>query len=216
MSNPFLTYQQFNKVEQFNEATQVLIDAGIPYQSEDSHQFFDPSYLRNDATRDIRVLVQQNDFGKANTAFKKFYTDQLDKVDPNYFLFQFNKAELKSVISNPEEWGMFNCMLAEKLLNDLGEATPPGFLEEIEIEKLYQAKEAEKASPTLIIIGYLSLIILGIGGAIFGLYIVHTKKTLIDGSQFYRFDATSRNHGKIMLAIFTIILILLLLLFTNH
>ena len=103
------------------------------------------------------------------------------------------------------------------------EPTPMGtggaisfLLEKVEIEKLYQAKEAEKASPTLIIIGYLSLIILGIGGAIFGLYIVHTKKTLIDGSQFYRFDATSRNHGKIMLAIFTIILILLLLLFTNH
>jgi hypothetical protein len=206
MDNKFLTYMQCNDVALFNEATQVLIDAKIKYESEDSNQFFDPSYANNEANRKIRLLIHPANFKKADDAFEKYYSKSLNDIEKDYFLFGFSKEELKDVVLKKEEWGLFNSLLAEKILTDNGETISKTVKNNAALEKAFESYIPEKASDKLLILGYCATLLYGFMGAVFGLYILNAKKTLPDGNRIKRYGESAKIHAYIMIICTIVIL----------
>jgi hypothetical protein len=211
MDNKFLTYMQCNDVALFNEATQVLIDAKIKYESEDSNQFFDPSYANNEATRKIRLLIHPANFKKADDAFEKYYSKIITEIDKEYYLYQFSTDELINVALHTEEWGMMNSLLAKQILADKGITIAKTTIQSVELEKVFEAAEPEQASNKLLIIGYLFTLLFGFTGVIFGVYLLNAKKTLPDANQLLRYNNNTRLHAWIIIIcsiiIFTIALV---------
>src|SRR5690242_12247312 len=120
MNETFLTFKIFKNKEVAEEIATILEQNGILYFIEYDVMAFDASYANNDLEKDYRLKIKQQDFEKANTILQNYYKAQLDKVDKDYYLFDFTDEELREIIAKPDEWGEFDYQLAQKLLADKG------------------------------------------------------------------------------------------------
>lgn len=68
---------------------------------------------------------------------------------------------------------------------------------------------------TWVIIGYLVSLFGGLFGIFVATFLINAKKTLPDGQIIYAFNERSRKHGKIILYLGSIILIISILFFLN-
>lgn len=123
MSDNYLTFQEFYDRELANEVAARLQQNGINYLLEDYQTilFSSPLLGKNTVEPEAVLKLKSEDFTKANIAPEDFYKTQINGVDKNYYLFGFSDEQLLDVVAKPDEWGVFNCQLAQKILKDKGE-----------------------------------------------------------------------------------------------
>jgi hypothetical protein len=208
MSDTFLTFKVFSDHETAQDLADVLKQNDIPYFIEEDVLVFDPSYANNEFNKDYRLKIRQQDFERADNALQDYYKNQLDKVDKDYYLFDFSDEELQEIIAKRDEWGHLDYQLAQKLLVERGKEVKPQETRELRDKRINELSKPDKVKRRSLAIGYILCFFFFPIGLFMGWNWGYSNKTLPNGQRVYLYDQYGRKHGR---RIFTMGIILLVL-----
>lgn len=219
MPQEFLTFQKFNNIESAKAMADFLVENNIAYEIDDERNYYDISYSFNKHEFDIKLKIASSDFEKAYTAIEAYYATELNTVEPDYYLLQFTNDELLEIIHKPDEWGMFDYLLAKKILVenkiDISNAA------DLKNKRVEVLTKPVKSPAIWILLGYSSALlfllwvyIIGIALSV-GVTLVFLKRTLPNGKSVYYFDDASRKNGKAILVIAIVFFITWVVFLTN-
>ncbi len=228
----YLTFQEFENREDAEKTAQILEDNNIPVSIEKTPDLLDNVIIGRQYNNYVQLRIPQDCFADAQKILIEKTQVELDKVDRNYMLFALNNEELLDVIAKPDQWGAYNYNLAKLILEERNTHIDKLKVDEIQQEYKKEIHEPRSLNSTWLILGYgfsiLSLVAVftnnirallvvyafnllpGVLGIILGLYILNTKRTLPDGSQMLSFNDAARKHGRLMLILATIAVLLIL------
>lgn len=208
MSDTFLTFKVFSNNEAAEDFAEVLKRNDIPYFIEEDALVFDPSYANNEFNKDFRLKLRQQDFERANKVFEDYYSKQLDKVDKDYYLFEFTDEELEEIIAKPDEWGHFDYQLAQKLLVERGREIKPQETKELRNKRINELSKPDTVKRSSIILSYILCFFFFPVGLFIGWNWGYSKKTLPNGQRVYVYDNNVQKHGRRIFAMGLILLVL--------
>ncbi len=201
MSSEFVAYRKFTDIESAAEVVDRLRQNGIEcHLQDDQHQYvkvYGPAQLEYGIT----VNIKSEDFNKADKILEDYYSDDIANVDKDYYLFEFNDDELKNILLNPYDWGVFDFQLAKKILREKGIEYSDDFIQAKKEEKLAELSKIIRVPLYKIVVGYLLAIVFPAGGLIMGLLIVNNRNILPDGRKVYIHSKNDRLHGQIITGI---------------
>ena len=201
MADLFLTFKVFSDSETAQDIADVLKQNDIPYLIEEDALTFDASYANNAFNKDYRLKLRQPDFERANKVLDEYYHAQLNKVDTDYYLFDFADEELQAIVAKPDEWGHFDYQLAQKILSDRGKEIKPQETEMLRDKRIKKLSKPDVLKPDSILSVYVLCFCFFPVGLFIGWNWSHSKKTLPDGQRVYIYDDNGRKHGRLILAI---------------
>jgi hypothetical protein len=216
MNESFLTFKKFKDLELAKIIANQLKQSNIEFLLEDNPKFFDPTFANNTFDPYIFIKIKPGDFTRANEALEEHYKISLNSVDSDYYLFEFTDHELLEIISKPDEWGPLDYQLSKKILTDRGKEVRPNEEALLKEKRLNELKKPESSPEFWIYFGYISAILGGFFGIIIGSSLIYLKKTLPNGQRVYTYGDKERKHGKRMLFISCIFLILYLIMALNQ
>ena len=199
-----LTFQQFNDIALARVISERLAEAGIEYEIESQNPHLDPLIIGNSPDSSIDLKIPAQDFIRARAVLEAYYEEQLQDVDPDYYLLNFTDQELLEILARPDEWGPFDYVLARKLLIQRGHPITKEFTDELKAKRLRDLAEFEDTGTSV-------TSPIGLGGMVSGYIVATKKKTLPDGSQVPAYSPNVRKRGWIFFTIGAIVLGLLLL-----
>lgn len=217
-----LVFETFPGKEQAIRTAAVLENKGIAVAVEELKGPLDTNFIGQQFSNPFLLKIPGEQFKNARKLLMEHTTIDLSEVDEGYMLLQFSDRELLDVLAAPEDWGTYNCKLAEVLLKERGVTIPEQQLEYMEDIRIAEMKKPVNASWVWICFGYLSaLLTTGIGMHNFqmiflpGLFALGTgwalagsKKTLPDGSRIEVFSAVARMHGRIIFVLAIVLCII--------
>ena len=212
MSEALLIFQKFHDPVLANEVANRLSLYNIPYLLEDNRHQFNPNFAHNHFDADINLKLHPKDFTRAQTALEEYYKQQLEDVDPSYYLFNFTDKELIEIITRPDEWGQFDYQLAQKLLTERGLEIKPELAQVLKSQRIDELNKPEAAPRYLIFLGYFLSVFGVLLGVFIGWTLAYLKRTLPDGRRVYVYSEEDRNHSTRMqlTALLCIIIVVLL------
>ena len=212
MSDVFLTFKTFTDAETAEDFSEVLKQKDIPYYIEEDSLVFDPSYANNPLNKDYRLKIRQQDFEAAHEVLGQYYSNQLNDVSKDYYLFDFTDEELEDIIAKPDEWGHFDYQLAQKLLSERGKEVKPQKAHELREKRISELSEPETVKHSSVVWGYVLCFFFFPISLIMGWTWGYSKKTLPNGERVYRHDAYARKHGRRIFNLGITVLVLTVLL----
>jgi hypothetical protein len=204
----FLTFKTFPDKETVLDFAEVLKQQNITYFIEEDMLVFDPSYANNPLNKDYALKIRSGDFNRATKAYEDYFATHLDQVDSDYYLFSFSVEELKEIIAKPDEWGSFDYQLAQKILKDKGMVITEEQKLAFRNQRNNELAKPEKETIANIALYYILSLVLFPVGMIVGWVWAYSKKTLPNGQRVYTYDKAVQRHGRRILAIATLLLIL--------
>jgi len=210
MPENFLTFRIINDRETALDFSEVLKQNNILFYIEEDALNFDPSYANNQLNKDYRIKIRQQDFTPAAKAFEDFYRPQLDKIEKDYYLFDFSDEELQEIIVKPDEWGYLDYELAKKILADRGKEIQPEKTIELKNARINELSQPETIKTETIVIVYIVTILFWFIGIFIGWYWAYGKKTLPNGFRVLTYSQKTRSHGVRIFAIGIAILIFII------
>ena len=232
MKETYLTYQRFDDAQSAAALGDFLQAHQVDFEIEDaSAGGLNDAILGMLATKDYRLKLKQADFRKADELLQAYYSDAINHLPSDYYLYQFSDLELKEIIAKRDEWGVLDFVLAKQLLQQRGIAITEESIAVLAQQRIDQLAKPERSGSTWVRIGYAllvlmsiiglaqlkglisawggvldAIIVLGILGVFTG-YSLTMKKTLPNGERVFAYDAPTQRHGKKIL-ILSIILLL--------
>jgi hypothetical protein len=211
-ADTYLTFQKFNDPALAEAIAEQLHAGGIDSRVENENALLDATLIGNDLGSTIHLKISPDDFAKANTVLENYYRQQIEATEPDYYLLSFTDEELMDIVRKPDEWGHFDHALAKKLLLDRGHKVTAAELEQFHQQRLTELKKPDISHPILIFLGYLTAIAGGLFGFVLGAVLVTSKKILPDGQRVFMYPLSERRHGRRILIISVISIILWVLL----
>ena len=205
MADNYSSFKTFNDRETAEDFSEVLKEYAIEFYIEEDVLEFDPTYANNELDKDFHIMVKQTDFVKAKQAYEAYFKKQLHNAPPDYYLFSFSNEELKEIMAKPDEWGTFDYLLAEKILQDRGLGVSDAEKQTLKTERYKTLQEQQKDKPSNILLYYIFCLIVFPIGILIGWAWAFSKKMMPDGKKVATYDESIQRHGKI---IFTIALLL--------
>lgn len=177
--------------------TQVnnYLDSVIAGQLNSAHQFI--------------IQLRPADFPKAEALFDQMAQKDIEAIPEDYHLYEFSDEELMEIVDNPDDWSKLDYHLAISILKKRGKEIGEDYVAQKKEESLEAQKVSQKVSMPTIISGYaimliaffaalrgIPLMLIGMAWPIvLGIFLNTSKKTLKDGSRYFFYDKSSRNHG---------------------
>ena len=198
-----LQFQKYNDPALAGAIAERLAAAGIHYEIESQHPHIDAAIIGSTPEFSIDLNIAPEDFIRARQVLEAYYEAQLQNIDPDYYLFEFTDQELLEILAKPDEWGIFDYVLARKLLIGRGHPITPGFTDDLKAKRLQElAKFDDPAS-----IGASPL---GLGGPVSGYILSTQKKILPDGREVPTYAPNVRKRGRLVFIIALIVLVIAL------
>lgn len=205
MSENYSLFQSFTDPALAQDIAGKLKEANIPFQIEDTSPPIDPLIIGSGLDADIRIKLQPKDFQKAHAVLETYYSQQVDAVENDYYLFSFTDEELQDIITQPDQWGIFDYKLAQKILKERGKEVNEQQMAALKSKRIKEIAKPEQIEKSWIILGYLISIFFSPLGIFFGSAITSFKKTLPNGIKVYSYDERGRKHGQNILIISTVL-----------
>jgi hypothetical protein len=144
------------------------------------------------------LLIHEKDHRKASQLLKASALNELNDIDPNYFLFDYSNDELIEILVEQDEWSELDILISEKILSERGV-----IVDEEELALNRQRREEELAAPEKkqlgwVIFGYVCVIMIPFVGIITGVSLWKTRKRLPNGNKVPYYDTTVRKNGQII------------------
>ncbi len=190
----YLTFQRFSDKDAASELIEILKQHDIDFVLEDSSASFDPTFADSEA-KEYKVKLKKENFEKADKLLLQLASQQIDKVEKDYYLFEFTDEELIEIITKPDEWSKFDYLLAQKLLKDRGKEIKPEVAETIKRQRLQELGKPEEGQRSWILLGYISALLGGLLGIFIGHHLRYHKKTLPNGDRVFAYTVADRDHG---------------------
>ena len=209
VAEQFLIFHTFSDEETATDFAEKLTASDIVYKLEIIPNTLDASLLGASSGPDIVIKLCPTDFEKAHQPLGSYYKLLIESVDKDYYLFEFSNKELLEIISKPDEWGYLDYQLAQKILGDRGQNIDAATIQKYKDDRIKELAEPGKASKSLIILGYCFFIPFGsIVSILIGRHLLFDKKTLPNGQSVFSFTDKDHRHGKRMIKIGTVLLII--------
>ena len=199
----FLQFQKYNDPALAKTIGERLAAAGIQYELESQPQHLDPVFLGNTPEFSIDLKIAPEDFIRARAVLEAYYEAHLQNVDPSYYLFDFTDQELLDILAKPDEWGVFDYVLAQKLLIERGHSITHEFTEDLKAKRLRELAEFDDPAS-------LGGSPLGLGGAVSGYILATQKKILPDGSEVPAYSPRVRKRRRMVFIIAVFVLVVTL------
>lgn len=122
-------------------------------------------------------------------------------------MYSFYNDELLEIMRRPDEWSKQDFFVAKKILTERGVYFSEKDISDMKWKRIKEIGQPEAGSPFWIVIGYI-LSLGGIVGFLFGLAYLTAKKILPDGSKVLVYDEATRNHGRNMLILSSIFIVI--------
>ena len=207
----FIAYKKFQYTEQLKEVVDVLKANDINYIVEDNTLDAAAIFIGQDTGPKILLKISNEDFTKANELLNIKAKKDIDKVNPDHYLFSFEDDELLEIVEEPDTWNEFDVQLAKQILSERGieisEKLENAFIE----KRIKNLSKTEKGGKLWTTVGYISAFVGGLLGIAIGLALWKSKRTLPNGDRVYMYSDNDRIHGMyitvIGIAMFLMIII---------
>lgn len=193
----FLTYSKFHTRQEAAELTQLLDNAGIPFQVDLDTTLLDKIYIGENLDPSVAVRIPSNQFEAVNTLLKAEAETQIQHAHPDHYLFDFSDQELIEVVQQPTEWNHFDLALATKILTDRNVRVPSMPVQDMKAPAAYPLR----LELQWIIMGYVLSLIFAWAGIIAGMITIIASRALPTGEKVKMYDAYTHNHATIMIVI---------------
>jgi len=192
-----LTYSSFHSMPEAQELIDLLENSKISFQLVHEKGLLDKIYIGESIDPMISVKIPEDRFEDVNALLLSKAKSQLTDINPDYYLFSFSNQELIAVTNNRDEWNHFDQALALKILSDRKIDIPTNT--EIGTDAYsYTPLHIEKG---WLIPEYIIAVLIPYAGIVTGLATLYAYKTLKSGEKVKMYDAASRQHAKIILAL---------------
>lgn len=205
-----ITVKEFQDRELLEEYVELFEKAGIPFSLEDSKPRFDATFSNDESRRYYRINVAPVDLSNALELCARMDEKIMAELPGDYYLFQFSNEELRDVLVRSFEWNSLDVMLAKKILTERGVDFSENEIAEKRQEITDELDAPEKEHTLIVVCGYIFCVFGGLLGLLLALIILNSKKTTHDGYRVPRYNAATRAHGRNMLLIFIVAIILVL------
>ena len=203
----FVLFQSFFTEDEAAPVIEILGTQGIEYRLDRLKQPLDATMAGDVVDNKIFLNIRSRDFAKANEALDKVILDNLNSLEQDYYLFSFTNEELNEIIHKPDEWSRQDFLIAKKILQDRGQDMPDEKIRRIRSNRITELGKQESGDSWWIIMGYALALVGGIMAVIIALPFLFAKKTLPDGNRVFIYNPKTREHGKIILLLTVIVII---------
>jgi hypothetical protein len=201
-SNP-IVYQTFSSKDLAIELTNLLSENNIAFKTEVFNATFDSAFTNN-SSKDYVVKINPSDFEKVDALLLESMKDEIEKVNDDYYLFQFSNEELFDLIRKRDEWSQFDVLLAKKILQSKNIAFSQELDNKIKQERISELAEPKNLKASYYYLGIILSLLGGLLGLLIGIDIMTSKKTLPNGIRVYTYSQEDRKKGKNLIYIFII------------
>lgn len=199
MNEDYSIFRTFSKVGQAMEILNILSENKIDTVIADNSPPVDVTFSVGGSFEEkVEIRIKPSDFEKAEEILEKIAEEQLNDIDPNYYLFSFTDEELYDILLKSDEWNTFDYRLAQKLLKDRGKSIDDTLLDSLKKQRLEDLAKPEGNQKPWIMAGYIFAILGGFLGLIIGYFLWTSKKTLPNGQKVYSYSTKDRKQGKYM------------------
>lgn len=201
MQEAMVTFQLLHNKGIAEEMAEVLQRHGIDADIVPNKQYFDPSFAFNKTDPEINLKLRPADFTRAREVLGHWYEARADEVEDHYYLFRFSDNELLEIIRQPDEWGIFDLVLAKRILAQRGIAIPGIAEQQAMAARIREQEKPETIGRGWIIFGYALSLLGGFFGIMMGWLLSTLRKTTLDGNRVPVYDDHIRKHGRNMMAV---------------
>ena len=196
----FVKYRKFHDQKFADELISILQQNNIEYEVSELKPSLDSSFRgSNPLATEIIVKIKKSDFDKMDKIWENDLRIDLDSVDKNHYIFEFNNEELFDVLSRPDEWSPLDYKLSIALLKRKGKEIDEELLRSLKKQRINDLSKAESSQVPWIMLGYFVSFLGGILGVAIGWHLTTSKKILPDGTKVHSYTDSDRKHGKIIL-----------------
>ena len=206
--NNFEEYKTFTNHTEVKEFTELMDQNHIEYKVHKITPVLDPAFAGNTQNDNIVIKIKPSDVEQVEQILLNEVDVNVEDLAPDYYLLLFTDDELMDVVVKKDEWNDFDYVLAQKLLKERGKEITPEVLEMIRRQRISELSKQNPYPGHWIIAGYVFSILGGLIGVFIGLMLIWDTKKLPGGAKIYAYDSKARRHGKMILAVGLIMLIL--------
>jgi hypothetical protein len=215
MEKELITFRTFDDLALAEDIASTLKQNNIPYELKTFAPKIDIANMTS-AAKQYAIMAFGDDFNRINKLLGESVANDIEKIGKDYYLFAFTNEELLDVIRKADEWSDFDVMLAKKILNDRGQEISEKKMETIQQERIEELKKPEPSQKNVIIAGYIFAFLGGLIGVFIGQYLAGYRKTLPNGEVVLAHSESDRKHGKYIMTIGTVMLIVVCFLKLTH
>ncbi|WBA42118.1 hypothetical protein [Hymenobacter canadensis] len=208
MPSEFIQYQTFLTAEAAQPLLQLLKQQEIPFETSSDQHSFDPAFAYNATRAQFTVKLRQQDFLTARGLEAAVNEQRTTEVEDDHYLFGFTDDELFDILAKPDEWSNFDVTLARRILQQRGRDVSEDTVQLLRQNRLAALARPEKSQRTWIVAGYALALLGGVIGLFIGWHLASHKKLLPDGRQVPAFAAADQTHGRRILALGAVSLVI--------
>jgi len=211
MAEEFVLYHKFTDTAVAEDIAAELKEHGIDCHLQNNLH----SYLTVVGAASIDFAIGLNlrpqDFPRADAILDYYCLQAVREIDKGYYLFEFTDAELREIINNPYDWGQFDYQLAKHILKEKGEEVSDTHVQQMKQKKISDLSQQEKVNPIKLVAGYILALIIPVAAIVIGITILYNRTVLPNGEKFYIHSKKERMHGKRMITISMVWMVIIFL-----
>jgi len=204
----FVQFQSFFTEEEAMPLIETLKANGINYRVEKPKNQLGSTISGDVVDNTVLVNIRPDDFARANEALDKVILNNIQSIENNYYLFSFTNEELDEIIHKPDEWSRQDFLIARKILHDRGSDVPDEKIKTIRSERVKELSKQESGDSWWIFLGYGLALVGGIMAVMIALPFIFAKKALPDGNRVFMYNSKTRGHGKRILLLTVVVIII--------
>jgi hypothetical protein len=202
-----ITFKKFPDLEQASELIDLLDANDIQYEVEDNTRAVADYIIGQDIECKILIKISAADFRRANLLLDRQAEQEIENVEPDYYLFAFANDELIEVVAEPDAWCDFDYQLAKKILKDRGVEISGPVEQTLHEKRLRELSTEEKGNTIWMVVGYISAFLGGLLGIAIGLNLWRAKRTLPNGERVFVYNEKDRMHGMVIACVGIIVFV---------
>lgn len=206
----FLTIKNFRHEEPFRALLCLLEEHTIPYQTEVYRERIEPIGMTS-LPPEFIVKVQPARFTDVNELLHALAASEVLLVEQDHYLYGFKDEELFDILASSDEWSAFDYQLARQILSERGIDVDARLLDLLNKSRLQELAQPEEKQTANLWLGYLFALLGGVVGLFMGWHLATAKKTLPNGERVYVYRERDRQHGKWILGLSIVILLVWIL-----
>ena len=187
--------KNYNTIEEANSVVELLEKNNIFFKIEKEGLSEDSTFAGNTLLAQISIKVKTEEVETAQNLISELEEVNIDKLEADYYLFEFTDEELIDMLKKPDEWSLNDFHWAQEILKQRGKAPEKSQIDSWKKERLELLSQPEEVTSQHINTAYFFCILGGIIGMVMGRHINSFKKTLPNGQKVYNYTNESRKKG---------------------
>lgn len=202
-----VTFKKFSTLEEANYILNLLKKNTIDFEFSENKSSLDSNFS-SVLLNEYEIKLDKVDFNKAELIISNDSQEIIKNLPSDYYLFSFSDEELKEIVFKKDEWNELDYNLSLQILKERGIVLSKDEIREIDKKRLDELRKPEKSNEYWIYGGYILCILGGLLGFIIGYVLYSQKKTLPNGQRVYEYVESDRRHGKRMIKLGIVVLVI--------